>query len=187
MTGRQRSTSRNLSQSRGVSYQQLDDQLEFDEIEYERTRLNQLLDFSLRNFHRIETEITLNILLQNILAKFSKAKEIIRNRKLVNLIRRACSCISIPIRRTTLATLRPFWVQVFLNKPQMAATVEPLFEVLLRKMGPIEFFDFFIDLLFSSDFFQKALLESLFGCFKRVSPVLLTHKQIVVVLRWVAE
>lgn len=178
-----RSMSRNMSQNKGRLCQEIPDDVAFEDIEFDRVKLNQLLDFVLRNFYRVESELTLNILLRNILCKFTKPKEIIRNSKLSNLIKRASSSTTIPVTKTTLETLRPFWKQVFANKAQMQGTIDTLFEVLLRKVGPIEFFDFFIEMLFDPENAHSALLETLFEFVRRLSPVILTHKQILVLLR----
>jgi hypothetical protein len=181
--GNNRSMSRNMSQKKGGFIQELPDDTPFEEIEFEHVKLNQLLDFVLRNFYRVESELTLNILLRNILQKFTKPKEILRNARLSSLIKRASSSSQIPVTKTTLRTLNPYWKQLFLNTSNMHATIESLFEVLLRKVGPIEFFDFFIELLLENDTSHNNLLSSLFDFVQRISPVLLTHKQIIVLLR----
>jgi hypothetical protein len=181
---RKRSMSRGMSQNKNFYFEEISDDTPFDEIEFEHVKLNQLLDFVLRNFYKIESEITLNILLKNILDKFTKPKEIIRNSNLSNLIRRSSSSTTIPISKTTLTTLTPFWEQALLNLKQMLKSIETLFEILIRKVGPIEFFDFFVGLLLKPDIAHNNLLELLFEYIQKLSPLLLTHKQIIIILRY---
>lgn len=180
-----KSQSKSLIRKPSVSnYFEMKPETQIEEIPFGKIKVHQLIDIINDNLFKIETELSLRTVLDQIFLKFQKKKELIKNSKLISLIKNILMNESLSISSETFVCLFPFLSELILKKNQMEQLVFEIFELILERIGLVPFFDTFSSFIYDDEFRNTNCLEILFYFIHKVSIYLLTHKQIILFMRY---